>query len=250
MHLAPPWLTSYRRGYLRPDALAGLTVWSIVVPQAVAYAQIAGLPPQAGLLAAPGALIGYALLGTSRSLVVGATSSTAALSAATVGSLAHGDAAAFAALSAALALVVAGVFALAGLMRFGGVADLISKPILTGFLFGLGLTIAVGQLPKLLGVPGGSGNFFPKLFDLIGDLGDTSGATLAVGAASVAALLLLRSRAPSLPSSLIVLVAAIAVSAAVGLSDHGVAVVGHIPSAPSAALRRLATATRSSPIAS
>jgi high affinity sulfate transporter 1 len=231
MHLAPPWLTSYRRGYVRPDALAGLTVWSIVVPQAVAYAQIAGLPPQAGLLAAPGALIGYALLGTSRSLVVGATSSTAALSAATVGSLAHGNAAAFAALSAALALIVAGVFVLAGLMRFGGVADLISKPILTGFLFGLGLTIAVGQLPKLLGVPSGSGNFFPKLFDLLGDLGDTSGATLAVGVVSVAALLALRSRAPSLPSSLIVLVASIAVSAAAGLSDHGVAVVGHIPSA-------------------
>jgi sulfate permease, SulP family len=231
MRIAPPWLASYRRGDVRPDALAGLTVWSIVVPQAVAYAQIAGLPPQAGLLAAPGALVGYALLGTSRALVVGATSSTAALSAATVGSLAHGDAATFAALSAALALVVAVVFAAAGLLRLGGVSDLISKPILVGFLFGLGMTIAVGQLPKLLGVKGGSGNFFPKLWDLLGQLDETSGATLAVGAASVAVLVVLRRRAPTLPSSLIVLVAGIAVSAAAGLADHGVAVVGHIPSA-------------------
>jgi sulfate permease, SulP family len=201
MRIAPPWLASYRRGDVRPDALAGLTVWSIVVPQAVAYAQIAGLPPQAGLLAAPGALVGYALLGTSRALVVGATSSTAALSAATVGSLAHGDAATFAALPAALALVVAVVFAAAGLLRLGGVSDLISKPILVGFLFGLGMTIAVGQLPKLLGVKGGSGNFFPKLWDLLGQLDETSGATLAVGAASVAVLVVLRRRAPTLPST-------------------------------------------------
>ena len=182
MRLAPSWLASYGRQDVRPDALAGLTVWSIVVPQAVAYAQIAGLPPQAALFAAPGALVGYALLGTSRSLVVGATSSTAALSAATVGSLAQGNAASFAALSAALALVVAGVFVVGGLLRIGGVSDLISKPILVGFLFGLGMTIAVGQLPKLLGVEGGSGNFFPKLWDLLGELDETDVTTLAVGA--------------------------------------------------------------------
>jgi sulfate permease, SulP family len=231
MRLAPPWLASYGRRDVRPDVLAGLTVWSIVVPQAVAYAQIAGLPPQAALFAAPGALVGYALLGTSRSLVVGATSSTAALSAATVGSLAHGDAASFAALAAALALVVAAVFAVAGLLRLGGVADLISKPILVGFLFGLGMTIAVGQLPKLFGVEGGSGNFFPKLWDLLGQLDETSATTLAVGIGSLAALVVLRRRAPALPASLIVLVAAIAVSAAAGLGDHGVVVVGHIPAA-------------------
>jgi SulP family sulfate permease len=231
MRLAPSWLASYRRRDVRPDALAGLTVWSIVVPQAVAYAQIAGLPPQAALFAAPGALVGYALLGTSRSLVVGATSSTAALSAATVGSLAQGNSASFAALSAVLALVVAGVFVVGGLLRVGGVSDLISKPILVGFLFGLGMTIAVGQLPKLLGVEGGSGNFFPKLWDLLGQLDETNVTTLAVGAGSLAALVVMRRRAPALPASLIVLVAAIAVSAAADLDDHGVAVIGHIPAA-------------------
>ena len=106
-HVLPAWLTGYRREWLRPDVIAGLIVWSVVVPQAVAYAQIAGLPPAAGLIAAPGALVGYALLGTSRTLVVGATTSTAALSASAVGPLAGGDTAQFAALSAALALVTA-----------------------------------------------------------------------------------------------------------------------------------------------
>jgi sulfate permease, SulP family len=130
--LVPAWVRGYRRAWLRPDVVAGVVVWSVVVPQAVAYAQIAGLPPQVGLMAAPGALIGYALLGTSRSLVVSATTATAAVSAAAVGALAHGDAARFAALSAALALVTAVVAALAGLLRLGAVADLISKPVMTG----------------------------------------------------------------------------------------------------------------------
>ena len=103
----PAWLRGYRRAWLRPDAIAGLVIWSVVTPQAVAYAQIAGLPPAAGLMAAPGALIAYALLGTSRQLVVSATTATAAVSAAAVGPLAGGDAAQFAALSAALALVAA-----------------------------------------------------------------------------------------------------------------------------------------------
>ena len=105
MRLLPGWLREYRRAWLLPDVLAGLIVWSVVVPQACAYAQIAGLPPSAGLAAAPGALLAYALLGTSRSLVVSATTATSALSAGAVGPLADGDAARFAALSAALAVV-------------------------------------------------------------------------------------------------------------------------------------------------
>jgi high affinity sulfate transporter 1 len=203
----------------------------VVVPQAVAYAQIAGLPPEAGLVAAPGAMLGYALLGTSRTLVVSATSATAAVSASTVGPLANGDAARFAALSAALALVGAGVFAAAGALRLGGVSDLISKPVLTGFLFGLGLTIAVGQLPKMLGIEGGSGDFFEKAWSILGDLGDTHWATAAVGAASVAFLFLVRRLAPALPASLLLLIGAIAVSSALGLSDDGVDVVGQLPRA-------------------
>jgi SulP family sulfate permease len=227
----PAWLLGYRREWLVPDVVAGLIVWSVVVPQAVAYAQIAGLPPSAGLVAAPGALLAYALLGTSRTLVVSATTATSALSAVAVGPLADGDAARFAALSAGLAIVSAAVLVGAGLLRLGGVMDLVSKPVMTGFLFGLGLTVAVGQLPKIFGVEEGSGKFFGKLSDLVADLGDTHGWTLLIGAGSVVLLVALGRLAPRWPGTLIVLVLGIAVSAVFDLAGRGVDVVGELPSA-------------------
>jgi sulfate permease, SulP family len=229
--LVPGWIAGYSRDWLRPDLVAGIVIWSVVTPQAVAYAQIAGLPAQAGLMAAPGAMIAYALIGTSRQLVVSATTATAAVSAATVGPLAHGDPVRFAALSAALAIVVAVVLGLGGALRLGAVADLVSKPVMTGFLFGLGLTISIAQLPSLLGVPAGSGNFFPQLWDLLGHLDDTATTTLAVGVGSLAVLLLGRRLLPRIPSTLLVLVLGIGVSALLHLADHGVAVVGDIPHA-------------------
>ena len=229
--LVPGWLRSYRREWLRPDLVAAVVIWSVVTPQAVAYAQIAGLPPEAGLMAAPVAMLGFGLLGTSRQLIVSATTATSAVSAATVGPLAGGDVARFAALSAALALVVAVVLVLGGLLRFGAISDLVSKPVMTGFLFGLGMVIAVAQLPSLLGIDPGEGNFFPALNDLIGELGDVHAATLAVGAASLAVLIALRRLAPKVPATLVVLVLAIALSALLGLEDDGVDVVGHIPEA-------------------
>jgi sulfate permease, SulP family len=227
----PPWLRGYERPWLRADVVAGLVIWSVVTPQAVAYAQIAGLPPQAGLMAAPGALLAYALLGTSRQLVVSATTATAAVSAASVGPLAHGDMASFAALSAALALVTAVVLVAGGALRLGAVADLVSKPVMTGFLFGLGMVIMLAQVPAILGVKPGEGNFFPALVDVLGELGDVHAATLAVGLGSVAVLLLGRRLLPAFPSTLLVLIVAIAVSALLDLSRHGVDVVGDIPNA-------------------
>jgi MFS superfamily sulfate permease-like transporter len=182
-------------------------------------------------MAAPVAMIGYGLLGTSHQLVVSATTATSAVSAATVGRLAGGDAGKFAALSAMLALVTGVVLVLGGLARFGAVADLVSKPVMTGFLFGLGLVIALAQVPSLLGVAAGEGNFFPRLWDLLGDLGDVDVTTLAVGGGSLAVLLVGRRLAPSVPWTLLVLVLAIAVSAILGLSSHGVDVVGDIPRA-------------------
>jgi high affinity sulfate transporter 1 len=203
----------------------------VVVPQACAYAQIAGLPPSAGLAAAPGALLAYALLGTSRSLVVSATTATSALSAAAVGPLADGDTAKFAALSAALAVVAAVVLVAAGLLKLGRVMDFVPKPVMTGFLFGLGLVVALGQLPKIFGVPGGSGGFFVQLRDLVGELGDTHGWTLAVGAASLVALVVLDRLAPRLPSFLVVLAGSIVVSSLLDLAERGVDVVGELPDA-------------------
>ena len=231
MRIAPAWLSGYRGECLARDLLAGVLVWSVVVPQAAAYAQIAGLPPSAGLAAAPVAMVVYALIGTSRSLVVSATTATSALSAAAVGPLAHGDIGEFAALSAAAAIVTGVVVAAAGVLRLGGVMDLVSKPVMTGFLFGLGLTVAIGQLPKLFGVPAGSGHFFQQLWDLVTNLDDADWWTFATGAISLAALVVLRKFARNLPGMLIVLVGAIVLSKALDLKSHGVDVIGKLPSA-------------------
>ena len=227
----PAWVRDYRRAWLLPDVVAGVIVWSVVVPQAVAYAQIAGLPPEAGLMAAPGALLAYALLGTSRTLVVSATTATSALSASAVGPLANGDAARFAALSAGLALVTAVSLAAAGFLRLGRITDLVSKPVMTGFLFGLGLTVACGQLTKLLGVEDGSGDFVELAAHVLGELEHTDAWTVAVGLASILLLVAFRRRAPRLPGTLIVLALGIVVSALFDLESRGVDVVGELPSA-------------------
>ena len=182
-------------------------------------------------MAAPGAMVAYALLGTSRSLVVSATTATSALSAAAIGPLAGGDTARFALLSAGLAIITAGVLVAAGLLRLGRVTDFVSKAVMTGFLFGLGLTVALAQVSKLLGLPETDGNFFAALGELLGQLGDVHGLTLAVGAGSVVLLLVLRELAPRAPGTLIVLVLAIVVSALFGFADRGVDVVGDLPRA-------------------
>ena len=174
-------------------------------------------------MAAPMAMLGYALIGTSRQLVVSATTATAAVSAATFGPLAGGDPLRFAALSAALALVVAVVLIVGGLLRFGAISDLVSKPVMTGFLFGLGLVIALAQIPSLLGVRAPDGNFFPALWDLLGELDTVDATTLAVGAASLEVLILGPRLIRWLPSTLLVLVlSAEAVGVARGLAvKHG-----------------------------
>ncbi len=231
MRAVPAWLGSYQRAWLGADAVAGVIVWSVVTPQCVAYAQIAGLPPEAGLMAAPPAMIGYALIGRSRSLVVSATTATSAVSAAAVGTMAHGDSARFAALSAALALVSAAVLIAAAALRLGGISDLVSKPVMTGFLFGLGLTIMISQLPAIVGVTGGTGDFIPRVRSLVSHLGSTHAQTLAVGAGSLALLLGLKRLVPRVPGTLVVLGLAIATSAVLDLRAHGVAVVGHLPTA-------------------
>ncbi|HVX20327.1 MAG TPA: SulP family inorganic anion transporter [Acidimicrobiales bacterium] len=228
----PSWLFGslfpYRRSWLAHDVVAGVTVWAVLVPEALAYASIAGVSPAVGLYAAPSALIFYAAFGSSRHLVVGPMSATAALSAAAVGSTVAGNSGMYATLTATLA-VTAGVLALGfGLARLGFIADFISEPVLKGFIIGLALTIMIGQVPKLFGVAKGDGDFFSQLAHLIGHLGDTSGWTLLVGAGSLGAVLVLRRAAPAVPGSLAVVVVAIVVGWAAHLDDHGVALVGHI----------------------
>jgi SulP family sulfate permease len=225
------WLAHYRRAWLRGDVVAALTTWALVVPQAIAYAQIADLPPQAGLFAAFAGLLGYALLGSSRQLIVSPTSSTAAITAALVAPVAAGDVARFGALAAALAILVGLVLALLGLLHMGFVSRFISAGVQAGFMFGLGLTIIVGQVPKLLGVPKGGGDFFPQLGHLLTSLDDASLWTAAIGLGSLAVLLAAKRVAPTLPAALAVVVAGIAVVALFGLAGHGVEVIGRVEGA-------------------
>ena len=175
------WLSNYRGEWLRPDLLAALTVWALVVPQGIAYAQIAGLPPQAGLFATIAGLVGYALLGTSRQLMVSPTSSTAAISGALVATVAVGDATRIPALAAALAGLVGVALVVFGLLRMGFLSRFIAAGVQTGFMFGLGLTIVVGQLPKLLGTPDVSLDVIRGVGGIVPFLGEIHLPTLALG---------------------------------------------------------------------
>jgi high affinity sulfate transporter 1 len=225
-----PSLARYRGDWLRGDLVAGLTVWAVLVPEALAYATIAGVSPVVGLYAAPGALIVYAALGSSRHLVTGPMAATAALSAATVADVVSPKSDEFVQLTVVLALCV-GIAALAaGIARLGFLANFISEPVLKGFIVGLALTIIVGQLPKLFGVEGGDGDFFEKLWDFLGDLGDTHALTLAVGAGSLALVLGLRRVAPAVPGSLVAVALGIALVELFDLDDHGLEIVGNIES--------------------
>ena len=226
-----PVLTSFR-GYapnrIPADLVAGVTVWAVLVPEALAYATIAGVSPVVGLYAAPSALLLYAVFGSSRHLVVGPMAATAALSAAAIANV--DDPASALALTAGLAVVVGLIGLAAGVVRLGFLASFISEPVLKGFIIGLALTIIIGQVPKLFGVPGGDGDFFEKTWDLLTSLGDTQWRTLAVGAGSLAVVLLLRRFVPKAPAPLIAVILGIVAVAVFGLDDKGVDIVGHIDS--------------------
>ncbi|WP_430335393.1 SulP family inorganic anion transporter [Rhodococcus sp. ACT016] len=221
-------LQNYRRGWLRPDVIAGLTVWAVLVPEALAYATIAGVPPVVGLYAAVPSLILYAAVGSSRHLVVGPMSATAALSAAIVAPLAGADGGKYIALSAVLAIATGLVGLLAGLIRLGFVASFISEPVLKGFIVGLALTIVIGQVPKLFGVEKTGGNFFEQAWGVIRQLGDTDWRTLLVGVLSLVVVLGFKRWLPLIPGSLLAVLLGIAAVALFSLDDKGVAIVGHI----------------------
>ncbi|MDR7384991.1 SulP family inorganic anion transporter [Promicromonospora iranensis] len=222
-----PSFSGYQRTSVRPDIIAGLAVWAVLVPESLAYATIAGVPPVVGLYAAVPALALYAIAGTSRQLVVSPMSATAALSAGIVASVAGADGDPVA-LTTALALATGIVAIIAGLLRLGFLAAFISEPVLKGFIIGLALTIMIGQVPDLIGVEGGRGSFFEKSWALLGQLGDIDPLTLVVGLASLVALVVVRRTMPFLPGSLVVVLLAIGAALLFGLGDRGLAVVGHI----------------------
>ena len=223
-------LRGYQRSWLRPDVLAGLTVWAVMVPESLAFAVIAGVPPVVGLYAAAPALLLYPLIGSSRHLIVGPLSSTAVLSATMVTALAHGNTARYVAFTSAIAVVTGMLAVVAGLARLGFIASFISEPVLKGFIVGLSLTIIVGQLPKLLGVPKREGGFFRRAWAVITELGHAHGLTALVGVASLVIVLVLRRYLPLVPGSLIVVLGGIGAVAAFHLDRRGLDVVGPIKS--------------------
>jgi len=224
------WLPAYRREWLLPDALAGLAVWAVMVPESMAYAGIVGVPPIMGLYTIVPPLIAYALLGTSRLLVVGPDTATGLISALTVGAIAIQGTAEFNTLTSTIATLIGAFFLLFGILRMGWVAAFIPTPVMRGFIEGLVCVTIIGQVPHLLGIEGTSGNFFTKLWLVLQHLPDASLLPVLIGLLSLAAMELLRHLAPRVPAALVVAAAATILVGLLGGEAAGVSVVGDLPS--------------------
>ncbi|MFG1798192.1 SulP family inorganic anion transporter [Nocardia sp. NPDC049149] len=220
----------YQRAWLRSDVVAGITVAAYLVPQVMAYATVAGLPPVVGLWAAIGPLAVYALLATSRRLSVGPESTTALLTAVALAPLALGDPARYAALAAVLALLVGGLCLVAAVARLGVLADLLSKPVLVGYLAGTAGIMIVGQLGRVTGIRVEGESLFAQLYSFVTNLGQWHWQTSVLAAAVLCGLLLAAWRTPRVPGPLLAVLLATGVVAVFSLQRFGIRVVGSIPS--------------------
>ena len=222
---------TYQRRWLRADVFAGVTIFALLVPQGMAYGELAGVAPVVGLYTAIGALVGAAVFGSSRRLMFGPESSSALLVAATVAPLAAGgDPARFASLAALLALLIGVIALAAGLARFGFLADFVSRPILLGYIAGVSIMMITGQLGKLFGITITSDTFFQMIGELLSHLGQTHLLTLGIGLLLLTFLLVLRRFAPHVPGGIIVVAVMTMASALMHLERDGISVVGAIPS--------------------
>jgi len=224
------WLPGYRRDWLLPDILAGLAVWAVMVPEGMAYAGIVGVPPIMGLYTLVPPLFAYALLGTSRLLVVGPDTATGLISALTVGAIATQGTADFNTLTSTLAVLIGIFFLLFGALRMGWVAAFIPTPVMRGFIEGLVCVTVIGQVPHLLGIEGTSGNFFAKLWFVLQHLLDAPLAPVLTGLLSLAGMVLLRHLAPRVPAALVVAIVATILVGLLGGTTAGISVVGDLPS--------------------
>lgn len=223
------WIPSYQKEWLRLDLVAGLTTSAVVIPKAMAYAAIAGLPLVVGLYTSLIPLVVYAVMGTSRPLSVTTSSTIAILAAGILGQAAPGgDPAALLSASATLSLLVGAFLLLAGLCRLGVVANLISDPVLTGFKAGVGLVIVLDQIPKLLGIHISKAGFFRDMGSIVRHLPETSLSTLLLAFVMLALMLALEHFAPKIPAPLVTVAIGIAASAFVGLEKAGISLVGTV----------------------
>jgi len=226
----PDRLVSYRKEWLRPDVVAGLTTAAVVIPKSMAYATIAGLSVQVGLYTALIPPVIYALLGTSRILSISTTTTIAILTAAELNDVVPGnDPAALVTAAATLTVLVGAILVLASILRLGFVANFISEPVLTGFKAGIGVVIVLDQIPKLLGTHFAKGTFLQNLLATIRSIPETKLITFAVGISMIVLLIAISRLAPKVPAPLVALAVGIGAAYLFNLSARGVELVGHIP---------------------
>lgn len=225
------WLPRYQGSWLRPDLIAGITVAALVVPKSLGYATIAGVPIQHGLYAAAAGAIIYAIFGGSGQIATGPSSALAAVAAGALvsaGISAGGDEAV--AMVAAVTLASGLLFLMLAVFRMGWISQFLSKPVITGFLFGAAIQVVIGELPKLTGTEAEGSNSWKKLWSWIESLPDTDGTTLVVGVASLVLVFGLKYLAPKVPGALVLVVVGLLGSALLDLEDKGVALIGDVPS--------------------
>ncbi len=226
----PDWLFSYQKSWLRSDLIAGLTSAAVVIPKAMAYATIAGLPVQVGLYTVLVPMAIYAVMGTSRPLSVSSTTTIAVLTAAELGRVAPGgDPSSLFRASATLTLMVGVFLVLASLLRLGFIAEFISEPVLVGFKAGIGVVIVLDQVSKILGIHISKGSFFHDVAAIVQGIPETSLTTLAVGLVAIILLVGFERFLPRVPAPLIAVATGIAAAYLLGLGAHGVGLVGRIP---------------------
>jgi len=226
----PDWLISYRKDWVKPDIIAGLTAAAVVIPKSMAYTSIAGLPLQVGLYTAFLPMILYAFLGTSRVLSVSTTSTIAILTATQLGEVVpNGDPNSLLRATATLTLLVGAMLVLACFLRLGFVANFISQPVLIGFKAGIGVVIVLDQIPKLLGTHIHKGSFLQNLFSTLQTIPETKLITISIGVGTVLLLLGIEHFAPKAPAPLVAVAAGVGAAYLLSLGVRGVDLVGHIP---------------------
>jgi high affinity sulfate transporter 1 len=223
-------LRHYQPGWLRSDVAAGATVFAVLVPSALAYGSLAGLDPIVGLYAAMGAMVGYAIFGSSRHAILGPDATLPLMMMAAITPLAAGDPVRYAALAAASALITGLICVAAGLMRVGFIANFISQPILTGYMAGVSLMVIGGQLGRLVGMKVAADEFFPQVWEVLTRWAEIQWVTLVTGLVLIAVLFWMKRRWPRVPGPLIVMAVMILLSTLLDLAARGMAVVGPIPS--------------------
>jgi high affinity sulfate transporter 1 len=223
------WLPHYNKAWLTDDIVAGMSVWALMVPQSLGYAAISGVPVQYGLYAAAIALIGYAIFASSRHVVTGPSSTIAAVTGAAVLSVAKVGTSEAIALVAAITMLAGILYIILSVLKMGWISNFLAESVLVGFIFGIGIDVAIGQLKHITGTHVTGANVWQKLASWMASLPQTSTTTLVVGVVALVILFALKIYAPKVPGALVALVLGIGASTIFDLSAQGVAVVGPVP---------------------